>query len=168
MKEPDALRKPVRDFSDQELTSFRTGRSAARTGERERFNGFAGDVFFERGFNQERLLVRSERGEVILVAGIAVVCQRCHALRLYDAPGCPCWDTAEVVELAHWMKSPQPITPRIAELLNQYRLEYGVLLHRPALANFGFLKMQEYWQSQAGTQLQVLQYPTGEPFILAP
>jgi len=166
MRETEKSPKPVRLFNDLEMTSFRAGRSAARNVAGPCLDVLAQDRFFERGFNQERLLVRSEAGEVFLVSGFAVVCPRCQIMRLYDAPGCRCWDTAEVAELAYWMRNRGIITERIADLLDQYRLEYGVLMHRPAMANFGFVTMERYRASIARVRLPVLQYPTGEPFFL--
>lgn len=66
----EASKKRVRSFSQQELTFFREGRKAAREGFSLSSNRDSENPYFVRGFNQERLLIRSEAGEILLVRGM--------------------------------------------------------------------------------------------------
>jgi hypothetical protein len=168
MSNMEASKKRVRSFSQQELTFFREGRKAAREGFSLSSNRDSENPYFVRGFNQERLLIRSEAGEILLVRGMAVVCSRCSELHLYNVPGCPCWNTEEVKALAAWMNSGLPREPWSDTLIKQYRLTYGVLLHRSTQGQFVFVEMNRYLDASRHLALPAFVFPTGEPFFLGP
>jgi hypothetical protein len=162
----DAHKKPVKLFDEEELKNFREGRRAAREGFIAPLDLAIQDPFFARGYNQERLLVQSEQGKIILVRGLATICARCNEMNLYERPGCPCWDSDEVNLLKDWMKTGLPPHHGIEKLLKQYHLTYGVFIHLPRIAKFGFVEMDTYLKGRKEIGLPAITFPHGEPFFL--
>lgn len=165
--------KRVVDFTSVELAMFRAGRRSARNlGISE--EAAQENPYFLRGYCQERLLVRAELGELLLVRGIATICKQCETLKLYMTndlfePGCSCWELSEVKELAVLLRAESDgfLSVRLEYLRNKYKLRYGVLVHDRGADTARFYDVSAFHELRKETGLPVLSYPDGEPFFLA-
>ena len=127
-----------------------------------------------RGYRQESLLVRAERGELLLVRGIATICDQCGTMKLYFTnesmqPGCSCWVLSEVQELARYLREGTDglNRDRLELLQAKYSLRYGVLVHDSGEATFRFYEIKAFHRLRAQTGLSVMTYPSGELFFMA-